>query len=218
MQYLSTIARTNCQLEENMKKFKLLFLTLILSYMASSNASSQAQLNLEGKILIWDTVTAKNKSNYNFYLSENLFTHDNVKAMKKAKLNFIVVGEKTPITNEQNFNPERLAITFINLIRNFPINGVVFSPDMKGLTCFAIIKRPDEVLDIRKLHEEISFKKYIGKFKKPDLGMLIALKALTKKEFKVDIDQNSAVIIINSWHDKAAAEEFNIPFIRFKYN
>ena len=170
---------------------------------------------MKHKILIWDndgTVTGSTDPNDSSNKAKVILT--NVEAtMLSADFNFIISGFKSPESEAQNFDPKKVIAKFKELMTQLPINAAVFSPSIGGIACYVVIKKLDGNLFIKKAHEDPLYAEYIGKFKKPDIGMFVVIRDIALEEYNQAIDKNSAIMIGDTWHDKAAAESFGINFI-----
>ncbi|MBY0281420.1 MAG: hypothetical protein K2W94_04600 [Alphaproteobacteria bacterium] len=170
---------------------------------------------MKHKILIWDndgTVTGSINPND---------ASDNAKvilpgvrdAMEKADFNFIISGFKFPESEAQNFDPEKVADKFIALMKNLPIQAAAFSPTIGSIACYVVIKRLDNSIVIKKAHEDPRYQNYIGKFKKPGIGMFVVMKDVVFEEYGQIINQETSVMIGDTWHDEEAAKSFGVSFI-----
>ncbi len=133
--------------------------------------------------------------------------------MLKADFNFIISGFKSPESEAQNFDSKKVIARFKELMNQLPINAAAFSPSIGGVACYVVIKKLDGNLFIKKAHEDPRYAEYIGKFKKPDIGMFIVMRDIVKEEYAQILDKNSAIMIGDTGHDKKAAESFGIDFI-----
>ena len=170
---------------------------------------------MKHKILIWDndgTVTGSNNPNDASDKAKVILPGVR-EAMEKADFNFIISGFRSPESEAQNFDPEKISDKFIALMKELPIQTAVFSPMIGGIACYVVIKRTDNTIIIKKAHEDPRYKSYIGKFKKPDIGMFVVMKEVAHEEFSQVIDQETSVMIGDTWHDEAAAKSFGIPFL-----
>lgn len=172
-------------------------------------------MSIKQKILIWDndgTVTGSKDPNDPSPAAKVILP--GVKeAMEKADFNFVISGFKSPESEVQNFNPEKIADKFISLMKDLPVQAAVFSPAIGGVACYAVLKRVDNTILIKKSHEDPRYKCYIGKFKKPEIGMFVVLKDIAFEEYGQIIDQKTSLMIGDTWHDEAAAKSFGIPFL-----
>lgn len=173
---------------------------------------------MKQKILIWDndgTITGARDPND---------AADNAKvilpgiknAMKNAEFNFIISGFKSPESEAQNFDPEKVSAKFIDLMDKLPINAAAFSPSIGGVACYVVLKKQGNNIIILKAHEDPRYKDYIGHFKKPGVGMFVVMRDIALEEFEQTIDASSAIMIGDTWHDEAAAKAFGIPFMEAK--
>jgi len=170
------------------------------------------------KILIWDndgTVSGSKNPN-NGSVNAKVILPNVEKAMSRADFNFIISGFKSPESESQNFDPEKITAIFIELMSKLPINAAAFSPSVGGVACYVVIKRFDNSIYIKKAHEDPRYREFIGQFKKPGIGMFAVIKDIAQEEFCQAIDQNNSVMIGDTWHDEAAAKEFGIPFVDAK--
>ena len=76
-----------------------------------------------------------------------------------------------------------------------------------------VIKRWDNSIILKKAHEDKRYQKYIGQFKKPDIGMFVVIRDIAKEEFAQIIDKDTSIMIGDTWHDEEAAKNFGIPFM-----
>lgn len=172
-------------------------------------------MTISQKILIWDndgTVTgAKNPNDKGDYAKVIL---PNVKeAMRKADYNFIISGFKSPESEAQNFDPEKVRDKFSKLMDKLPINAVAFSPNVGGITCYVLIKKFDGSLTFKEAHKEARYEQYIGEFKKPGIGMFAVMQDVAWEEFGQIIEASNTLMIGDTWHDEKAAQDFGIPFL-----
>lgn len=169
-------------------------------------------------ILIWDndgTVTGAKDPNDKSNQAKVILPNVEI-VMRKAAYNFIISGFKSPESEAQNFDPEKVAAKFIDLMEKLPINAAAFSPTIGGIACYIVIKKNDGEIEVRKAHEDPRYKQFIGEFKKPGIGMFAVMKDIAKEEFGQIIDANSSIMIGDTWHDEAAAKDFGIPFMDAK--
>lgn len=170
------------------------------------------------KILIWDndgTVTGSKNPN-NTTANTKIILPNVKETMYTADFNFIISGFKSPESEMQNFNPQKIITSFINLMEKLPINATAFSPSIGGVACYVVIKRSDNSIYIKKAHEDQCYQEFIGQFKKPGIGMFIVIRDIAQEEFGQTIDQYNSVMIGDTWHDEDAAKNFGIPFIDAK--
>lgn len=132
--------------------------------------------------------------------------------MSNAQFNFVISGFKSQESESQNFDPEEITTKFIDLMSKLPINAVAFSPIIGGTACYLIIKKNHQII-IKKAHENPNYHQYIGKFKKPDIGMFVVMKDAALEEFGQIIEKQNTIMIGDTWHDEVAAKTFGIPFI-----
>ncbi|MCC2646802.1 MAG: hypothetical protein K0R02_867 [Rickettsiaceae bacterium] len=167
------------------------------------------------QILIWDndgTISGSKDPN-DIYNSAKVILPGVKEKMQTASFNFVISGFKSPESEAQNFDPEKVADKFIKLMEQLPINAAAFSPTMGGIACYIVIKKLDNSIITVKAHEDLRYKKFIGDFKKPGIGMFVVMRDIAKEEFNQNIDGNNSVMIGDTWHDEAAALAFGIPFV-----
>ena len=144
---------------------------------------------MQQKILLWDndgTVTGSKDPNDKGTRAKIILP--GVKeAMQKAEFNFIISGFKSPQSESQNFDHDKLANKFIDLMTQIPITAAAFSPTIGGVACYVVVKK-DGKFFIKKAHKEPRYKKYIGKFKKPGIGMFVVVRDVALEEFDQIID------------------------------
>jgi hypothetical protein len=167
------------------------------------------------KILIWDndgTITgAKNPNDKSDHAKVIL---PNVKeTMSKADYNFIISGFKSPESEAQDFDTEKIKDNFSKLMDMLPINAVVFSPKIGGIACYVLIKKSDGSTIFKSVHEEARYEQYIGQFKKPGIGMFMVIKDVAWEEFQQIIEPSNTLMIGDTWHDEKAAQDFGIAFL-----
>lgn len=170
---------------------------------------------IDKKILIWDndgTITRSTDPNDKSNAAKTIFP--GVKeTMMKADYNFIISGFKSPESEAQNFDPEKVSAKFIKLMQELPINVAIFSPAIGGIACYAVIKDKNNNFTAIKAHENPKYSEYIGRFKKPEIGMFVVLRDYAYIEFGIEINANTSLMIGDTWHDEQAAREFGIPFL-----
>lgn len=170
------------------------------------------------KILIWDnddTVTSSENPNDNS-INAKVILPNVEKIMCTADFNFIISGFKSPESEMQNFDPEQVTATFVNLMEKLPINAAAFSPSIGGVACYVVIKRFDNSIYIKKAHEDPRYQEFIGQFKKPGIGMFVVIKDIAQEEFGQIMNKNNSIMIGDTWHDEVAANDFGLSFIDAK--
>lgn len=169
------------------------------------------------KILLWDndgTVTGSKDPN-DIASNAKVILPGVKNIMDSVEFNFIISGFKSPESEAQDFDPDKISQRFINLMNQLPINAVAFSPTRGGVACYVVMKKNDQFI-IKKAHEDIRYQQYIGEFKKPGIGMFVVMKDLAFEEFNQIIDMDNSVMIGDTWHDEAAAKDFGICFVEAK--
>lgn len=96
------------------------------------------------------------------------------------------------------------------------IKIAVFSPHIGRVSCYVLIQNNDKEVIIKKSHEDKRYKAYIGKFKKPDIGMFVVMKDMAKKVFNQTITSFNTIIIGDSWYEEIAEQTFGILFVDVK--
>jgi histidinol phosphatase-like enzyme len=167
--------------------------------------------------------------------------------MNESKLNVIVSGILSK--NEDNckdFDPKNFEERFLFLIRKLPITAAAFSPKRWGTACHLFFKpafsasglidpsvifsadsldsitTSSDRIFVLKAHEEQQYSEYIGKFKKPDIGMFVVMKDLLSKYYGHELEDickvrsNRFIMIGDMPQDQGAAEAFGIEFIHAK--
>ncbi len=180
--------------------------------------SNITEIDLNNKVIIWDndgTITSSKNPNDKTSKAKVILPGVSQK-MALAKFNFVISGFKSPESETQNFDPDAIAEKFIKLMQEFPINAVTFSPTIGGVECYVVIKKNDKI-SIIKAHENPKYSSYIGKFKKPDIGMFKVISDIALVEFGIKIDSSNSIMVGDTWHDKFAAESFGIPFLEAKF-
>ena len=169
---------------------------------------------MKHKILIWDndgTVTGSKNPN-DTRNSATVIFHNVKETMQNSDFNFIISGYKSPESELQNFDANKIITRFSKLMSQLPINAAAFSPAIGGIECYVLIKKNNKIT-VKEAHKDPRYIKYIGKFKKPDIGMFMIIKDIALEEFGQIITQNTAIMIGDTWHDEAAARSFGIDFI-----
>jgi hypothetical protein len=164
------------------------------------------------KILLWDndgTISASKSPND----PAKVILPNVEKTMQSAEFNFIISGFASPESEAQNFDPEKTAARFIDLMSQLPIKAAAFSPTIGGVACYVVIKKTDGSVTIKKAHEEARYKHFIGQFKKPGIGMFVVMRDIAHEEFGQIINETTSTMIGDTWHDETAATAFGIPFI-----
>lgn len=167
---------------------------------------------MKHKILLWDNdgtiMGSKSPNDPTKIILPNIEV-----TMQKADFNFVLSGCKTPESELQNFDHEKITARFINLMEKLPINAAAFSPLIGGIACFVIIKQLNNNIIIKEAHQDKRYHKYIGQFKKPGIGMFAVIRDIAQEEFSQTINRYSSVMIGDTWHDEEAAKAISIPFI-----
>lgn len=163
-------------------------------------------------IIIWDkdgTITgSRNPNDKNTY---GILPNVEQVMNQKNIVNIVCSGTKTPESEQQNFNPEKVITQLKKLMIQLPINIATFSPAIGGTQCWIIIKREQNKFEIRKAHENPRYADLIGTFKKPESGMLVVISDLLRE---LGYAENTNKIFIGDTDaDRFAAEKVGIPFI-----
>lgn len=170
------------------------------------------------KIIIWDndgTIQGSKDPNDKSHAAKVILPNVERIMSSVEVFNVICSGCKTPESEKQNFNPQEIIIKFKRLMERLPIKIVAFSPAIGGVECYVLIKRKSNIVpEIRKAHEDPRYHCLIGKFKKPDIGMLIVIKDLLKEEFNIHAQDPTTLLMIgDTWHDKEAAQRAGFSFL-----
>lgn len=185
------------------------FIALFLLFLSFVYEGSDMSYN----ILLWDrdgTITGSVDPN-----DKNKTILPGVKeVMSKAKYNFVISGCATPESEAQDFDPKIIIPKIEEMMDELPIQAMVFSPKRGGVECWVVVKNK-EGIKVIEAHKMPEYQKYIGKFKKPDIGMFVVMRDIAKKEFRVNIRSNS-VMIGDTWHDNKAAKDFGVGFVDAK--
>ncbi len=198
-------------------RMKDLFLTV--SFLSINNQSQALTINgvkIDDKIIIWDrdgTITASKTPQDK---KTRIILPGVREVMRVSKFNLVVSGFKSPESESHNFDPDIVADLLVSLMRELPISAAAFSPSIGGISCYVIVKKGDQFSIIR-THEDPKYEEYIGKFKKPDVGMFKVISDIAGREFGVKMDSENTLMIGDTWHDKVAAQEFGIPFLEAKF-
>ena len=198
----------------------LLSIFMIFVHVNYFNARGTAnQIDMIQKILLWDndgTITGSKNPDDTVDRIKGIFP--GVKnTMKNAKLNFVISGRRTPESELKNWDVNHVTDMFMALMDELPIQAVAFSPMIGGVSCYVIIKKSDGKISVKKAHEEPRYKKYMGHFKKPGIGMFVVMQDVAQEEFGQSINARNSLMIGDTWHDKEMAEEAGIPFVDATY-
>lgn len=167
--------------------------------------------NLKNSVIIWDNDgTVMGSANPNDTSSNAKVILPNVeKVMANAMLNIICSGCKTPESELQHFDPEKVTARLATLMEQLPVTAATFSPAIGGTQCYVVIKKSSG-FEVRKAHEDLRYLHLVGQFKKPGAGMLVVIQDLLH-EF--GHHNNPTVMIGDTWHDEHAARAMGISFI-----
>lgn len=163
------------------------------------------------KVLLWDnngTISSgkdPNDSGWKIYPNVKKF-------MTQADYNIIISGCRTPDSEKQDFDPEKVVAQFSELMAELPIRAALFSPFIGGVGCFILLKEENGGMKLIKAHEDPRYRDFIGKFKKPDIGMFKVAEDLIRTEFHISISPDNCCMIGDTWHDEQAAEDFGVSF------
>jgi hypothetical protein len=126
-------------------------------------------------------------------------------------LNIICSGCKTPESEMQNFDPQKVIKKFKSLMESLPISVATFSPAIGGSECYVLLKKADQI-EIFKAHEDPKYQHLIGQFKKPEIGMLVVIKDILKLEFNLGAEEE-VLMIGDTWHDREAAHGAELSYL-----
>jgi hypothetical protein len=167
-------------------------------------------------ILIWDndgTVMASANPNDTSSSARALFPNVQRLMETPGVINIICSGCKTPESELQNFDPQRVIERFTVLMSKLPISMATFSPAIGGTECYVVIKHSSaDDLEIRTAHEDQRYMHLVGQFKKPGIGMLMVIQDLLQELYDTK-DTTNLFFIGDTWHDEHAARAMTIPFI-----
>lgn len=133
-------------------------------------------------------------------------------AMAASQLNCVISGFKSPESEAQNFDPDMVIKRLTDMMSVLPISAAAFSPAIGGVACYVVIKDKENII-VKNAHEDARYHEYVGKFKKPDIGMFYVMRDVVQEYFGEDISKDTTVMIGDTWHDEAAARSFGIDFI-----
>jgi hypothetical protein len=171
-------------------------------------------------VLIWDNDgTVMGSANPNDSSNQARVLLPNVQRIMHTDgvINIICSGCKTPESELQNFDPQRVIERFTALMNTLPISLATFSPAIGGTQCYVVIKRfAQDGPEIRKAHEDARYMHLVGQFKKPGLGMLMVIQDLLQELYDTQ-GTNNLFFIGDTWHDEHAARAMTIPFIPAQY-
>lgn len=129
-------------------------------------------------------------------------------------LNIICSGCKTEFSETFNFDPVRVINKFKTLMWRLPIEMAVFSPKIGGVECYVVINNDAlRMVEVIEVHNDPRYKDWIGRFKKPDVGMFVVIRDLLEERLGARIIAQNALMIGDSWQDERAALDFGIPFL-----
>lgn len=171
--------------------------------------------DLKGKIIIWDKDGTITPFRYpsDSPINASCILPGVEQTMRESKFNFIVSGYKSPKSESRNLDPEHVIERLKALMQLLPIDAAAFSPYIGGIACFVVIKGIGNIFEIYKAHEDPQYKGYIGKFKKPDIGMFAVIKDIARERFGEKVDGENSLMIGDTSYDEAAAFNFSIPFL-----
>lgn len=174
------------------------------------------KLTVPKTILIWDNDgTVMGSVNPNDTSSSAKILLPNVQRIMQTDsvINIICSGCKTPESELQNFDPQRVIERFTVLMNKLPISLATFSPAIGGTQCYVVIKHSSaDDFEIRTAHEDQRYMHLVGQFKKPGIGMLMVIQDLLQELYDTE-DTTNLFFIGDTWHDEHAARAMAIPFI-----
>jgi hypothetical protein len=171
---------------------------------------------MQEKIIIWDnngTIVGAKDPNDTTNAAKVILPGVEFLMNQDNTINMVCSGGKRSEGELHNFDPEKIVAHFEALMEKLPITAAVFSPDSEGNECWVMVK--DSCcggVDVIKAHEDLRYEDYIGKFKKPDLGMFVVIKDMLE-ELELVMSEKNTVMIGDSWHDEVAAQGVGIGFI-----
>lgn len=100
------------------------------------------------KILLWDNdgtiMGAKNPNDGT--CSAKVIMPGVEETMQKAEFNFVISGFKSPESEAQNFDPEKVIKRFTDLMNKLSISAVTFSPMIGGVACYVLLKKDNNII------------------------------------------------------------------------
>lgn len=147
------------------------------------------------------------------------------KVMENSLLNFIISGIQVEDENtSKDFDPKMMIDRFTLLMQKIPVVAAAFSPKRHGTECYLVFQNPTAKngFTVIEVHNEKQYEKYVGKFKKPDIGMFEVILDFIKKYYNEtlvldNLNNNNLkqniVMIGDMPQDRDAAAAFEIGFI-----
>lgn len=133
-------------------------------------------------------------------------------------LNIICSGCKTEFSETVNFDPYRIINKLKTLMWYLPIQIAVFSPKIGGVECYALVyNQAGGSLEVVELHSIARYAEWVGRFKKPDIGMFVVIRDLLYERYNLEFQHHRSVMIGDSWQDEKAALDFGLPFVEAKH-
>ena len=174
--------------------------------------------SLTGKIIVWDNDgTIMGTHDPNDTNSANKIILPGVRnVMTLAKLNYIISGFKSPESESQNYDVDKIVERFTTLMNKLPVKAALFSPKIGGVECYLLHIEENNEMKLIKAHEDSRYFKLIGQFKKPGIGMFQVLSDFIELKHNIKIDAQNAIMVGDTWHDEKAAQSFGLPFIEAK--
>lgn len=168
------------------------------------------------RIIIWDndgTIMGSKNPNDTTNAAKVLLPNVEEVMLQPGTFNIICSGCKTPESEMQNFDPEKIIEKFKRAMATLPVNIAAFSPAIGGVQCYVILKKlNDHAIEVRKAHEDSRYGHLIGQFKKPGVGMLVVIQDMIK-ELNIENDSTQTMMIGDTWHDEKAATACGITFV-----
>ncbi|MGN6670741.1 MAG: hypothetical protein ACTHJ4_04310 [Candidatus Nucleicultricaceae bacterium] len=133
-------------------------------------------------------------------------------------VNVICSGCKTEFSETFNFDPQRVINKFKMLMWRLPIQMAVFSPKIGGVECYAVVSNYVlGVFEVVEIHNDPRYKEWVGRFKKPDVGMFVVIRDLVREYRGIDVIAENTLMVGDSWQDEKAALDFGLPFLNAKH-
>jgi hypothetical protein len=175
---------------------------------------------MQERIIIWDndgTILGSKNPDDTSAASKVILPGVAYLMNQENSVNIICSGSRTELSERHNFDVEKMVEKFTTLMEQLPITAAVFAPTIGGTECWVVIK--DSCcggVEVRKAHEDPRYAEYIGKFKKPDVGMFAVIRDLLA-EFDLPMTEANTIVIGDAWQDQTAAQNASLPFIPAQY-
>ena len=125
--------------------------------------------------------------------------------MRQAQFNCVISGFKSLESEIQDFDPEKIALRFKDLMKILHRGCCPAIPSLKIHKETFISRNPTKMY---------GYQKFIGHFKKPNIGMFLVIKDIVQEMYGQSINTQTKLMLGDTVHDEQAAQNFGLSFLK----